>query len=209
MRKKLHGLYAITDSQLMPENRFQQQLVEALEGGASIIQYRDKRSHAEKRLQQATLLHHLCQQYQALLIINDDIELCLAVHADGVHLGQDDTSINDARTQLGNQAIIGASCYNQYSLAEKAVHAGADYIAFGAVFPSPTKPDAVMAELTLIKKARKQLNIAVCAIGGITVDNAIQPIAAGADMIAVINSLFNQADIRKTAHNITKLFYDA
>jgi len=209
MHKNLRGLYAITDSELIPENRFEQQITEALAGGASIIQYRDKSLNHPKRLRQATLLRHLCNQYQALLIINDDIELCLSVRADGVHLGRDDNSIHFARTQLGNQAIIGASCYHQSSLAEQAVRAGADYIAFGAVFPSVTKPHAPQASLSLIEQTRKRFAIPVCAIGGINPDNASRAISAGVDMIAVINSLFAQPDIKKTARYLSGLFHVA
>jgi len=206
-RALCRGVYAITDEQLLPENLFRQKIRQALEGGVQIIQYRDKSTDATKRLQQATLLRHLCQQYRALLIINDDIELCLSVHADGVHLGHEDDAISYARTQLGHHAIIGASCYNQFSLAQQAAQAGASYVAFGAVFPSPTKPRAVTAELGLIKKAGKYLNIPVCAIGGITPDNASKPIDAGADMIAVISSLFAQTDIQQTANKMARLFY--
>ncbi len=201
------GVYAITDERLLPENLFPQKIRQALEGGVRIIQYRDKSADATKRLEQATLLRHLCQQYQALLIINDDIELCRAVQADGVHLGEEDNAISYARTRLGHHAIIGASCYNQFSLAKQAKQSGADYVAFGTLFPSPTKPDAVTAELGLIEKASKHLNIPVCAIGGITADNASKPISAGADMIAVISSLFAQTDIQKTADKMARLFH--
>ena len=205
-RNALYGLYAITDEQLLSHNNGVNAIEQALAAGVRILQYRDKSQQAQKRLAQARELKQLCQSCNALLIINDDIELCRAVAADGVHLGKDDAAIRHARAVLGDRAIIGASCYNRLELAAEASRAGADYLAFGAVFPSPTKPDAADAELSLLRQAKAQFDLPVCAIGGITPDNAGEAITAGADMIAVISSLFQADDIQAAASAMTSLF---
>ena len=202
----LRGLYAITDEHLMNESDFLAKVELALHGGAKLIQYRDKSSNTVKRLRQASALKKLCQQHQCLLIINDDIELANTVQADGVHLGKDDTSISQARQQLGENAIIGVSCYDQLGLAINAEKAGANYVAFGAFFPSSTKPEARTASLQLLKTAKQQLQIPVCTIGGITADNANTLIKQGADMTAIITDLFSSDDIQKTASHIARLF---
>ncbi|MDH3342213.1 MAG: thiamine phosphate synthase [Gammaproteobacteria bacterium] len=203
---RLRGLYAITDERLMDENNFLIKAESALLGGARLIQYRDKSHHAEKRLRQASALKLLCQKNNCLLIINDDIALANAVQADGLHLGRDDAAIDQAREQLGEAAIIGVSCYDQIELATKAERAGANYVAFGAFFPSPTKPQAATASLDLLKTAKQQLQIPICGIGGITTDNAHLLIEQGADMTAIITDLFASHDIQKTASQITHLF---
>ncbi len=203
--EQLHGLYAITDSTLCPPTQFETQAAAVLRGGARIIQYRDKGTDHALRLQQARTLRQLCTQHQALLIINDDIALCLAVDADGVHLGEDDEDLAQARTRLGDR-IIGVSCYNAWQRAETAQAAGADYVAFGAFYPSSTKPQARRAELDLLQRARQQLSVPTVAIGGIDIDNAAPLIAAGADMIAVISDLFGADDVEQRARHYTALF---
>lgn len=204
--RKLTGLYAITDQQLITENRFTAAIESALLGGASIIQYRDKSANQQKRLQQATIVCSLCQQYQAISIINDDIELAKAVNADGVHLGKDDHALIAARQQLGDNAIIGISCYNDISLARKAETNSADYVAFGAIFSSPSKPEAIVSGLDIIKQARQQLSIPICTIGGITQHNIQSVIQHGADMTAIISGLFSAEDIEQTARKLTQHF---
>ena len=203
---KLRGLYAITDETLIAESTFVATIEQVLRGGAAIIQYRDKSANTARRLEQATALRTLCNQYHASLIINDDTRLAKAVEADGVHLGQDDVSIEQARQMLGDEAVIGISCYNQLQRAVKAQAAGADYVAFGAMFTSPTKPHARSASCELIRKAKSQLEIPVCAIGGIDKSNVAQVIDAGADMTALISGLFSAADIALTAKYISGLF---
>jgi len=202
----LRGLYAITDERLMTEKNFLFKAEQALLGGASLIQYRDKSGDKEKRLHQATALKQLCEQHAVLLIINDDIELAHAVQAHGVHLGKEDASIRQARQQLGPDAIIGVSCYDQLDLALAAEKAGADYVAFGAFFVSPTKPEARTASLELLTTATQQLHIPICTIGGITAANASTLVESGADMTAVISDLFFGDDIRTTASHIARLF---
>lgn len=203
---KLRGLYAITDEKLIPESTFIASIEQALSGGTSIIQYRDKSANQAKRHEQASAIRSLCNEYNASLIINDDIRLAKAVEADGVHLGDDDVSIEQARLVLGNQTIIGISCYNQLQRALDAQTSGADYVAFGAMFTSPTKPNARSASCTLISQAKSQLDIPVCAIGGIDKSNVERVIDSGADMTALISGLFSEADIFLTAKYISRLF---
>jgi thiamine-phosphate pyrophosphorylase len=201
--RRLSGLYAITDSS---QEQLGHEVELALKGGASIIQYRDKSSDGEQRLAQCEQLLYLCRRHSACLIINDDVELACAIGADGVHLGQDDLDITSAREQLGDQAIIGISCYNSLDLAIAAQEAGADYVAFGRFFPSSTKPQAVKAEIDLLQEAKRRLQLPIVAIGGITSENGAPLIAAGADMLAVIQGLFGQQDISAAAEQLQKLF---
>ena len=205
-RNRLRGLYAITDERLIPEASFAATVEQALAGGAAVVQYRDKSSDAAKRLKQASGLRALCDQYSALLIINDDIELAKNVGADGIHLGEHDASVDQARAVLEDNALIGVSCYNELDRAIAAQAAGADYVAFGAVFTSPTKPHARAASCELIREAVQKLDIPVCAIGGIDETNAASVVATGADMIALISGLFAAKDVRRTAETVARLF---
>jgi thiamine-phosphate pyrophosphorylase len=202
----LHGLYVITDSALIPDNQFSQRVAAALRGGARIVQYRDKRDLPAMRLKLATEMVYLCREHGALSIINDDVELALHVDADGVHIGKDDAALTHARTRLGQGAIIGVSCYNRLDLALEAEKRGADYVAFGAFFPSPTKPDAIPASLGLLREAKEKLNIPICAIGGITLENGHTLVEAGADMLAVISAVFAAPDSEAAARQLVSLF---
>ncbi len=202
----LHGLYAITDSSLDDDNTLREAVEHALQGGARLLQYRDKSDDHGKRLRQASLLKTLCAQHDALLIINDDVALAKQCRADGVHLGRDDASVAQARAALGDGGMIGVSCYNQLALARRAQQQGADYVAFGAFYSSPTKPDAVVATLDLLQQAKAELTVPVCAIGGVTVDNAPALVEAGADMLAIISGVFQQPDIRHAASQFSQLF---
>lgn len=205
-KKKLQGLYAITDEKLITEEQFRQSVESALQGGVRIIQYRDKSNNLQKRLQQANTLRSLCELYQAICIINDDIELSKAVKAHGVHLGRNDVSITRARQMLGENAIIGVSCYNDLSLAAEAEKNKADYIAFGAMFSSPTKPSAIVAGPDMISKAKQQLSIPICTIGGITEKNIKQVLQQGADMTAIISGIFSSDDIKNSAKKLSQYF---
>jgi thiamine-phosphate pyrophosphorylase len=200
----IRGLYAIT-----PDTDNSEQLIEqvsaALDGGARILQYRNKGSDAVRRLWQANILKSLAQSRGAIFIVNDDVALAEAIRADGVHLGRDDDAIAAARARLGEAAIIGASCYNSLELARSAVAAGASYVAFGAVFASGTKPGAVHAPLSLFADAAS-LGVPRVAIGGITADNAGQVVAAGADAIAVIGGLFDGDGIAERAATLAALY---
>lgn len=152
------------------------------------------------------MLRSLCKQYKAICIINDDVKLAKAIDADGVHLGKGDSTLRAAREALGEDAIIGISCYNNFSLAISAENNRADYVAFGAIFPSPTKPNAPVADLEIISQAKQQLSLPVCTIGGITESNIQQVIQHGADMTAVISGIFSSSDIRESTQNLTKHF---
>ena len=203
--KDLQGLYVITDPQLCKDNLFEK-VEQAIRGGAQLVQYRNKQASAQQQLEEATTLKQLCQQHQRLFIINDDAELAANIDADGVHLGQSDTSLPQARKILGEDKIIGISCNNQMQWAISAQQAGADYVAFGRFFTSQTKPQAPQAELELLTQAREQLEIPVVAIGGITPETAGNLISAGADMLAVIHAVFSQSDIAAAAHQFQQQF---
>ncbi|BAP56639.1 thiamine monophosphate synthase [Thioploca ingrica] len=202
----LRGLYAITDSHLIPSFRFVATVEEAIQGGARVVQYRDKSDNKKQRFQQAQALHHLCQQYQIPLIINDDVDLAQQVGAEGVHLGKEDAQLTTVRARLGHDVIIGVSCYNQLALAQDAVAAGATYVAFGRFFQSHTKPNAVVAHLDLLRQARQLLHCPIVAIGGITPDNGKQLITAGADCLAVIQGVFGQPNRSAAAQRYAQLF---
>ncbi len=208
MTKKLSGLYAITDQALGQGDKLYSQVEAAILGGARIIQYRDKSNDHTKRLAEAAQLLSLCQTHNIPLIINDDLALACQINADGVHLGRHDISLQQARNKLGASAIIGISCYNNLQHALEAESAGADYVAFGRFFNSATKPNAVKAEIELLQQAKKALHIPMVAIGGITPENGIQLVQAGADMLAVIQGIFAQKNIQTTCHQFAKLFED-
>ncbi|MCP5157844.1 MAG: thiamine phosphate synthase [Gammaproteobacteria bacterium] len=193
------GLYAITDARLIPDEQLTIAVEQALRGGARLIQYRDKSTDDARRRAQAQALNTLCRRYAAPLIINDDVELAAEVGAAGVHIGQDDPALATARARLGADAIIGVSCYDRLDLALEAQQAGADQVAFGAFFPSPTKPTEIRASLALLREARSVLTVPIIAIGGITPENALRLLEAGADLLAVISSVFGQPDIQAAA----------
>ena len=206
----LRGLYAVTpDDPLLP--RLSVLVSMALKGGVKIVQYRNKTAPQPLRRSQAAELVRICRAEGAKLIVNDDLALALEIGADGVHLGKEDVPGGDlaaVRAALGPERILGVSCYNELARAEQAVAAGADYIAFGAVFPSPTKPAAAQAPLSLISEAKARFGdrSAIAAIGGITLDNAPEVIAAGADLVAVITDLFDAMDIASRAEAYQTLF---
>jgi thiamine-phosphate pyrophosphorylase len=147
----------------------------------------------------------LCRPAQVPLIVNDDLELAIALDADGAHLGRDDGDLAEARRRLGPRRLLGASCYNRLELARMAVATGADYVAFGSAFASPTKPGAVRAPLELFREARRALPVPIVAIGGITVENARELLAAGVDAIAVITALFGADDVERRAREFRSL----
>ena len=202
----LKGLYAITDERLTPEDTVLEQVQECLKGGARIVQLRDKSSSDEILLPLARKLKRLCEGFGAVFLVNDRVELARQAGADGVHLGKDDTDMEKARDILGADAIVGISCYNELERAVLYEKKGADYVAFGSFFPSPTKPDAVKAPVELIARAKALLNIPVCAIGGITSENARELISQGVDMVAVISDLWKARDVRAKAQRFQGLF---
>lgn len=202
---KIKGLYVITPDE-QDTDILLYKVESALQGGVCMLQYRNKLANHRLQTQQARALLPLCRQYNVPLIINDSIKLCLTLDADGVHLGADDGNLAEARARLGSAKLMGASCYNRFELAVAAEQAGADYVAFGACFPSSTKPHAPVAGAELFGQAREKLTIPSVAIGGITLNNASQLIQSGANAIAVINAIFSADDIKLTSQQFTKLF---
>lgn len=191
---RLRGLYAVTPE--APDAVEKVRL--ALEGGVALLQYRRKR----RDLAEARAVTELTRRHGVPLIVNDDVELALELDADGVHLGRDDGDLRAARSRLGGR-ILGVSCYDDPELARRAVEAGADYVAFGSVFASTTKPAAVRAPLALFAT---RLGVPLCAIGGITLENAPRVLRAGADLLAVVSDLFEAPDIRARAAQYQGLF---
>lgn len=199
------GLYLIT-----PDNWESVKLLEVIESIVSqircVVQFRHKSPGGMDKYELAGRLGSVCQRYQSKYIINDDVELALATGADGVHLGRDDTLIGTARSTMGDDAIIGISCYNDLGRAEDAMRDGADYVAFGSMYVSSTKPEATACGLDTLAMAAK-LPLPVVAIGGITVDNALPLIMAGADMLAVIGGVFATADPLESAKQLHYLIH--
>lgn len=204
MKRKLAGLYAIT-----PDEPRTDILVgkvgQALRGGAAVVQYRNKTAGPALLREQGRALAALCREAGAAFIVNDHLALALELNADGVHLGGDDGSLPEARRRLGQDRLLGASCYDRIDLAGAAAQAGVDYLAFGSVFSSSTKPGAVRAPLAIFAEARRSFALPLVAIGGITLQNAPQVFAAGADAIAVISALFDAGDIAERAAGFTRL----
>ncbi|MGV3581814.1 MAG: thiamine phosphate synthase [Methylophilus sp.] len=201
----IKGLYVVTPD-VLEVDLLCAKVQSALIGGASLVQYRNKFADKQLLLMQATALLVLCRSYGVPLIINDHLDLCARIDADGLHLGATDSDLGAARRLLGPDKIIGASCYNWFELALQAQDAGASYVAFGACFPSETKPNAVHAPLSLISQAKQTLSIPVVGIGGITLDNAPLVIEAGADAVAVITDVFYDDDIQDISRRYSQLF---
>ena len=201
----IRGLYAVTPDEA-DTDLLVAKVEAALQGGISVLQYRNKLANHKLQTQQARAILPLCRQYEVPLIINDSVKLCLTLDADGVHIGADDGNLKEIRARVGKDKIIGASCYNRFDLALAAQQTGADYVAFGACFASTTKPKAPVANLNLFSQARAQLTIPAVAIGGINLDNAIQVISAGAHSLAVINAIFNVPDVKSSTQQFTQLF---
>lgn len=206
--KALRGLYAITDSHLLANGRLLPYVEAALQGGARLIQYRDKSEAASRRLREAEALAELCLRHGARLVINDDLDLATRLGV-GVHLGQGDGSLAAARALLGRNAVIGATCHASVELANQARQEGASYLAFGRFFTSQTKPGAPSADLSLLNDAKTRFRLPLVAIGGVTLDNAPDLIARGADMLAVVHSLFaadSAEDVERRARAFSQLF---
>ena len=202
---ELKGLYAVTPD-LADTAELLRRVEQALLGGVRLVQYRNKPAGAALRRAQSMALLGLCRQHSVPLVINDDLQLALDIGADGAHLGREDGDLAIARAALGPGKLLGVSCYAAKGRAQEAKRIGAGYIAFGSFFASPTKPAAVRAPLTLLTRAREEFGLPVCAIGGITLQNAPQLIAAGADLLAVITDLFAAPDIQARAASYTQLF---
>ena len=190
----MKGLYAITDCDRLSTDSLLSATEEILRAGITALQYRDKSGDHARRKYEAGELQQLCKEHNSLFIINDDLQLALLTGSDGVHLGREDCDCKTARNELGPGAIIGVSCYNSLDMALAAQENGADYVAFGSFFPSPSKQNTVTAEPDIIKQAKTEISLPVAAIGGITPANCRTLIEHGADMLAVISSIYQAQD---------------
>ena len=199
------GLYAITPD-LIDSAALLRKVEAALEGGARALQYRNKIADPALRLDQARGLARLCRTFHVPLIINDHLDLALEVDADGLHIGAEDGSTAEARRQLGPDRILGVTCYRKIENALEAARIGASYVAFGGFFASPVKGGAGGAPMSILGEAKRRTGLSVVAIGGITVDNAPQLVAAGADSVAVITALFGAPDVTAAARQFTGIF---
>jgi thiamine-phosphate pyrophosphorylase len=203
MRFPVRGLYAITQTDNKSGDTIINEVEAAIRGGAVIVQYRDK--NPVDALFLARELVKICHRHKVPLIINDDVELAAKVGADGVHIGKEDGAITKARKHLGDDAIIGVSCYDFIERALEAQGQGATYVAFGRFFPSSSKPLAAHAKIKTLRQAKYLLDIPIVAIGGILPENGAQLLAAGADLLAVIGGLFDSQP-EKSARAYQSLF---
>lgn len=197
----LNGLYVLTDSRVYPQAQWPSRVEAVIQGGTKVIQLRDKSLSDDELMPYACELLEVCQSHNIPLIINDRVELAKKVGAEGVHIGKDDQSLHAVREYLGNDFYIGISCYRNIDAALKAQQLGADYVAFGSLFPSMTKRNALRCPLPILQQASRQLTIPVCGIGGITANNITKVAHAGALLIAVSDAVFN-ADDPKAASKI-------
>lgn len=185
----MRGLYLITNDDAF--DVLYQKLHIALQSGPiALIQYRRKQVMLAQQVREIEILLKLCQQYQVPLIINDNLVLARQF-ACGLHLGQGDGSLIDARAQLGTQAIIGRTCHDSLELAKQAVAEGASYLAFGAVFPSSTKPNAQRLSMVTLQQAKAQFELPICVIGGLTVENSQPLINLNIDLYALVGDVLN------------------
>lgn len=205
MNKNLNGLYLVT-----PDWDDTEKLVEvseqALQGGAALLQYRHKTANAQLRKKQAVALLDLCRRYQRPFIINDHIELCMELDADGIHVGGLDASVTQVRDTIGPDKIVGATCYGELQLARMAEKQGASYIAFGGFYPSRIKKYPVTTPHNIVKQSKLEIALPTVVIGGMTLENCLPLIAAGADMVAVISSVYFADDPKIAALNLSLLF---
>ena len=201
---RIRGLYAVTPDEQDSE-RLAALVQASAEGGARLVQYRNKTASSELRETQARALASICRRHRIPLIVNDHVELAVAIGADGLHLGRDDGDVAAARARLPH-ALIGVSCYNELERAIAAERGGADYVAFGRFFDSTTKPGDIRASLELVAQAKRAVGLPIVAIGGITLANAPALVSAGVDALAVVSALFDSADVRTAAAEFANLY---
>ena len=205
--EKLHnikGLYAITSDE-RNLSILKSKVESSIKGGATLVQYRSKILSKNDQKKQAEEIKKICDYYKIPLIINDDIELCSILDADGVHLGENDVNLEKARFILGPEKIVGVSCYNSIDRVKISQDKGATYVALGACFQSATKPNAPIASVDLIALVLKNFQVPLVAIGGITLENIDLIINEGVECCAVINNLFKSEDIEGTAKQFSSL----
>ncbi len=191
------GIYAITDCENFPGSAVISKTEIMLENGIALLQYRNKNRRSPEYSVLAERLLALCRRYGCPLVVNDDPQLAGDIEADGLHLGERDISIDEARCSLGKGKLIGYSCYNRMERAVYAERSGADYVALGAFHSSPTKPGAARIGLSQLQKTRRAVSLPIIAIGGITPENGREIVQAGADMLAVVSGLYRAADIAR------------
>ena len=201
----MNGLYLVTPN-WDDTARLLDKTEQALIGGARFLQYRHKTAAPGLREEQAGLLLALCRRYGRAFIMNDHLDLCMALNADGIHLGGKDLSIAQARLRLGPDKLIGASCYGDLGLAQAAQKAGASYVAFGGFYLSPVKVYPVTTAPDILQQARQCCSLPQVVIGGMTVDNAAPLVALGADMVAAITSVYMAEDSAAAARRFAQLF---
>lgn len=201
----MRGLYLVTPN-WNDTDRLLAATEAALRGGAALVQYRHKDADAVLRIEQATALLALCRRHGTPLVINDHLDLCMHLDADGVHVGGTDIAVDHARRLLGADKIVGASCYGELALARAAQAAGASYAAFGGFYPSPVKKYTFVTEPALLTEARSELALPLVVIGGMTPQNAAPLVARGADMVAAITSVYAEADPESAAQRFSMLF---
>lgn len=201
----MKGLYVITDEKLTPYDRMLDMVQQALEGGAKIVQLRDKNNTDEFLFDYGLKLKELCHRYGAYFIVNDRVELALKLDADGVHVGEEDENIEKVMEMMKGK-IVGVSCYGSVERAKQMQELGATYVAFGSFYFSPTKPKSKIVPKEIIPQAKKELSIPVCVIGGLTVERAKELVEMGADLVAVINDIWTAPDIKQRASEYRALF---
>ena len=201
--KQLTGLYVIIDTETLGFKGEVDAARKAIKGGAKVIQLRDKQHSKGELLAIAKKLRDLCRKSNVLFIVNDYLDIALASEADGIHIGQDDLTLSVIRKELPVDKVIGLSTPT-LALAREAESEGADYIAIGSIFSSPTKPKATVVGLERLRQVRKAISIPIVAIGGINRQNISKIIKAGADSAAVISAVLNQKDIESAARQLVK-----
>ena len=200
------GLYAITPDRPMALPELMQAAEEALRGGTRLLQYRRKGlAHAQAKPEVEALVT-CCERHDALLFVNDDVELAHSAGAHGVHLGRDDGDYAALARDGSRRLLLGVSCYNSLASARLAAAAGVDYVAFGSLYATSSKPEAVHCPHAVLSQARAELDLPIVAIGGITPDNAASVLEAGADFIAAIGGVFDQPSIFESASRYSRLF---
>ncbi len=207
MQYQIGGLYVITDEKLIPRKGFVETVEKAIKGGARIVQLREKESSNEEVSRLAGELLKVTRRYSVPLIVNDYLEIARDVGAEGVHLGQHDPSVEEARRVLGKRAIIGVSCYGSIERGVEAHRNGADYLAFGTPFFTPTKPVRQPTSFEVLTQAKIVIpKTPIFAIGGITPQNIASVLETGVDGVAVITSVFGSSDPEEASRQLSAFF---
>ncbi len=201
-RALLKGIYVLSDAHLTPKATVLAQMERVLKSGVHVIQYRDKHATHDEALLTCKALQALCDTYEALFIVDDRLDIACKINADGLHIGEDDVSYEEARLALGNEAIIGISCYGDIERALRYEALGADYVAFGSFFPSPTKPHSKVVPLDVLEEAKQALHVPICAIGGINLSNIGDIARYGIAMVSLISAVYENDAIEENIQNL-------